>query len=68
MRFFDSTAYRVSLKAVSDDIASDLAFERSLKKLHENKLRRQAREEEWAKQAQPGLRADTQKEEATDHE
>lgn len=66
MRFFDSTAYRVSLQAVSDDIAADLAFERSLKKLHENKLRRQARKQKA--QDQSGTIAETQKAEVTDNE
>lgn len=46
MRFFDSTAYRVSLQAVSDDIAADLAFERSLRKLHEQKLRQQTHQQQ----------------------
>lgn len=66
MRFFDSTAYRVSLQAVSDDIAADLAFERSLRKLHENKLRQQARKQKA--QDLSDTIAETQKEEVTDNE
>ena len=37
MRFFDSCAGRVTLADVAEDIASDIAFEKYLKKLHENK-------------------------------
>lgn len=66
MRFFDSTAYRVSLQAVSDDIAADLAFERSLRKLHENKLRQQARKQKA--QDLSDTIAETQKVEVTDNE
>ena len=40
MRFFDSCAGRVTLADVAEDIANDLAFEKYLKKLHEEKERR----------------------------
>ena len=39
MRFFDSCVERVTLADVSEDIASDLAFEKYLKKLHEQRER-----------------------------
>lgn len=39
MRFFDSCAERVTLADVAEDIASDLAFEKYLKKLHEERER-----------------------------
>ena len=42
MRFFDSCAGRVTLADVAEDIANDLAFEKYLKKLHEEKVRRNA--------------------------
>ena len=42
MRFFDSCAGRVTLADVAEDIANDLAFETYLKKLHEEKERRNA--------------------------
>ena len=42
MRFFDSCAGRVTLADVAEDIASDIAFEKYLKKLHENKERAKA--------------------------
>ena len=42
MRFFDSCVSRVTLAAVAEDIANDLAFEKCLKKLHENKERAKA--------------------------
>ena len=42
MRFFDSCASRVTLADVAEDIANDLAFEKYLKKLHEEKERRNA--------------------------
>ncbi len=42
MRFFDSRAGRVTLADVAEDIASDIAFEKYLKKLHENKEREKA--------------------------
>lgn len=42
MRFFDSCAGRVTLAEVAEDIANDLAFEKYLKKLHEEKERRNA--------------------------
>ena len=42
MRFFDSCAGRVTLADVAEDIANDLAFEKYLKKLHENKERAKA--------------------------
>lgn len=42
MRFFDSCVERVTLADVAEDIAGDLAFERYLKKLHENKERQKA--------------------------
>lgn len=42
MRFFDSCAGRVTLADVAEDIANDLAFEKYLKKLHEEKERRNA--------------------------
>ena len=35
MRFFDSCVERVTLADVAEDIANDLAFEKHLKKLHE---------------------------------
>ena len=46
MRFFDSCVERVTLADVAEDIANDLAFEKYLKKLHENRER-----EQLAKQA-----------------
>ena len=46
MRFFDSCVSRVTLADVAEDIANDLAFEKYLKKLHENRER-----EQLAKQA-----------------
>lgn len=42
MRFFDSCAGRVTLADVAEDIANDLAFEKYLKKLHENRERAKA--------------------------
>lgn len=39
MKFFDSCAGRVTLADVAEDIASDIAFEKYLKKLHENRER-----------------------------
>lgn len=39
MRFFDSCVERVTLADVAEDIASDLAFEKYLKKLHEQRER-----------------------------
>lgn len=42
MRFFDSCAERVTLADVAEDIANDLAFEKHLKKLHEQKKREKA--------------------------
>ena len=42
MRFFDSCAQRVTLADVADDIANDLAFEKHLKKLHEERERAKA--------------------------
>ena len=42
MRFFDSCAGRVTLADVAEDIANALAFEKYLKKLHEEKERRNA--------------------------
>lgn len=39
MRFFDSCAERVTPAEVAEDIASDLAFEKYLKKLHEERKR-----------------------------
>jgi len=42
MRFFDSCAGRVTLADAAEDIANDLAFEKYLKKLHEEKERRNA--------------------------
>ena len=42
MRFFDSCAGRVTLADVAEDIANDLAFEKYLKKFHENKERAKA--------------------------
>ena len=39
MRFFDSCVSRVTLADVAEDIANDLAFEKYLKKLHEEKER-----------------------------
>ena len=43
MRFFDSCAGRVTLADVAEDIANDLAFEKYLKKLHEERERAKAR-------------------------
>lgn len=42
MRFFDSCSGRVTLADVAEDIASDLAFEKYLKKLHEERERTKA--------------------------
>ena len=42
MRFFDSCVQRVTLADVAEDIASDLAFEKHLKKLHEERERAKA--------------------------
>ena len=42
MRFFDSCVERVTLADVAEDIASDLAFEKHLKKLHEERERAKA--------------------------
>lgn len=42
MRFFDSCMGRVTLADVSDDIASDLAFEKYLKSLHRQREYRKA--------------------------
>jgi len=42
MRFFDSCVSRVTLADVAEDIANDLAFEKYLKKLHEEKERAKA--------------------------
>lgn len=42
MRFFDSCVERVTLADVAEDIAGDLAFEKYLKKLHENRERAKA--------------------------
>lgn len=42
MRFFDSCAERVTLADVAEDIASDLAFEKHLKRLHEERERAKA--------------------------
>ena len=42
MRFFDSCCERVTLADVAEDIASDLRFERYLKKLHEERKRAKA--------------------------
>ena len=39
MRFFDSCVERVTLADVAEDIANDLAFEKNLKKLHEERER-----------------------------
>lgn len=39
MRFFDSCCERVTLADVAEDIANDLAFEKYLKKLHEERER-----------------------------
>lgn len=39
MRFFDSCMGRVTLAEVSEDIASDLAFEKYLKRLHQQRER-----------------------------
>ena len=39
MRFFDSCVERVTLADVAEDIANDLAFEKLLKKLHEERER-----------------------------
>lgn len=42
MRIFDSCTERVTLADVSEDIASDLIFEKYLKKLHEERERAKA--------------------------
>ena len=42
MRFFDSCAQRVTLAEVAEDIANDLAFEKHLKKIHEERERAKA--------------------------
>ena len=42
MRFFDSCAERVTLADVAEDIASDIAFEKYLKKLHQERERAKA--------------------------
>jgi hypothetical protein len=42
MQFFDSCAGRVTLADVSEDIANDLAFEKYLKRLHEQREREKA--------------------------
>ena len=42
MRFFDSCVERVTLVDVSEDIASDLAFEKYLKHLHDWRERQKA--------------------------
>lgn len=42
MRFFDSCCERVTLADVAEDIANDLAFEKYLKKLHEERERAKA--------------------------
>ena len=42
MRFFDSCVERVTLADVAEDIANDLAFEKHLKKLHEERERAKA--------------------------
>lgn len=42
MRIFDSCVERVTLADVAEDIAGDLAFEKYLKKLHENRERAKA--------------------------
>ena len=42
MRFFDSCVQRVTLADVAEDIASDLAFEKHLKKLQEERERAKA--------------------------
>ena len=42
MRIFDSCAERVTLADVAEDIASDLAFEKHLKRLHEERERAKA--------------------------
>lgn len=42
MRFFDSCMGRVTLADVAEDIASDLAFEKYLKHLHEKREREKA--------------------------
>ena len=39
MRIFDSCVARVTLADVAEDIANDLAFEKHLKKLHEERER-----------------------------
>ena len=42
MRIFDSCVERVTLADVAEDIANDLAFEKHLKKLHEERERTKA--------------------------
>ena len=42
MRIFDSCVERVTLADVAEDIASDIAFEKYLKKLHEERERAKA--------------------------
>ena len=51
MRFFDSCVERVTLADVAEDIANDLAFEKHLKKLHENKEREKAHNRDKEKDA-----------------
>lgn len=48
---FDSCAGRVTLAEVAEDIANDLAFEKYLKKLHENKEREKAHNKDKEKDA-----------------
>ena len=42
MRIFDSCVERVTLADVAEDIAGDVAFEKHLKKLHEERERAKA--------------------------
>ena len=42
MRIFDSCVERVTLADVAEDIASDIAFEKYVKKLHEERERAKA--------------------------
>ncbi len=51
MRFFDSCAGRVSLADVAEDIAADLAFEKHLKRLHEQREREKAYKSDKEKDA-----------------
>ena len=57
MRVFDSCTQRVTLADVAEDIANDLAFEKYLKKLHEERERAKA----YAAQKDKEKKADDKK-------